>query len=206
MDETEKIIDFLNESLKARGLESTGAVEAAVLLDEAGLLIDDSSKPGEPLRDLLRTGAIAGASKESGRWVIRSTEKGGSAVIPESDSAASAAQESEAPDMTEGFAVRDGGDSLPSRLSIALRFVFSLFFLLVFEVVRLVLQVALLYQYVHLFATRRHSELVRTFCNRVTVYSYKILRYATLNENEKPFPLNSYPEDLEPPEAEVRFD
>jgi hypothetical protein len=44
------------------------AVEAARELDRLGLLRDSSSRPGKPLRDLLRAGRIENARQDGGRW------------------------------------------------------------------------------------------------------------------------------------------
>lgn len=47
------------------------AVEAAALLDKAGVLKDSLSRPGKPLREILRAGYIAHAYQLSnGRWFI----------------------------------------------------------------------------------------------------------------------------------------
>jgi hypothetical protein len=48
------------------------AVEAAGELDRMGLLVDSRSRPGKPLRDMLRAGQIEHAHQENGgRWFIR---------------------------------------------------------------------------------------------------------------------------------------
>jgi hypothetical protein len=44
------------------------AVEAAEELDRLGLLRDSQSRPGKPLRELLRAGKIDHSHQESGRW------------------------------------------------------------------------------------------------------------------------------------------
>lgn len=44
------------------------AVDAARELDRRGLLRDSPSRPGKPLRDLLRAGQVPGAYQEAGRW------------------------------------------------------------------------------------------------------------------------------------------
>ena len=44
------------------------AVEAARELERLGLLADSASRPGLPLRNLLRDGQIAHAYQEGGRW------------------------------------------------------------------------------------------------------------------------------------------
>jgi hypothetical protein len=40
----------------------------------------------------------------------------------------------------------------------------------------------------------------------VSVYAYRVLRYATLNENEKPFPFDNFPKEIELPDKEVFFE
>jgi len=203
MADAGKINEFFENYFRDNDQDSLGAAEAAKLLDEAGLLADDAAKPGHPLRDLLRGGDIPGASKEAGRWVIRPS---GEAQRDEPSPKGESLLDDEEPDLTEGFAVRDAGDRLPSRWSILIRLLFSLVFLLVFEILRLIVHVALLYQYVQLFITRRPSEPVRSFCNGLSGYAYRVLRFATLCENDKPFPLNPLPEEIEAVDKEVRFE
>jgi hypothetical protein len=70
------ISDFLQQRLEREGITEIGAVQAAQWLDAAGLLRDSQSRPGKPLRDILRnareTRAIVGAYQESNRrWKIR---------------------------------------------------------------------------------------------------------------------------------------
>jgi hypothetical protein len=67
----DKINHFLQMQLAGQGMEFVGAVEAAQWLDQAGLLWDSTKRPGKPLRELLRSGMIAGRRQEpSGRWYI----------------------------------------------------------------------------------------------------------------------------------------
>jgi hypothetical protein len=78
------ITDFLQSKLAMLALEDVPAVVAARWLDDAGLLRDSGSRPGKPLRDLLRAAKIGYAeqrpSTPNGRWFIVS--RGGSRVAP----------------------------------------------------------------------------------------------------------------------------
>lgn len=66
-----KINDFLQENLRRKGLYEVSAVEAARWLNQAGLLRDSLSRPGLPLRKLLRDGKIVGQRQEPNkRWFI----------------------------------------------------------------------------------------------------------------------------------------
>jgi hypothetical protein len=71
---SDKITAHLQSALRRQGRIELAAVEAAVLLDEAGLLRDSPSRPGKPLRDLLRKGLVGGAEQRppqpNGRWFI----------------------------------------------------------------------------------------------------------------------------------------
>jgi hypothetical protein len=71
---------FLQEELSRRGLDEAGAVEAAGWLDRAGMLRDSSSRPGLPLRNLLRADCIEGAeqrpARKYGHWFIRRMDEG----------------------------------------------------------------------------------------------------------------------------------
>jgi hypothetical protein len=65
----------IQEQLAARSISDASAVEAARWLDEQGLLADSDSRPGKPLRDLLRRGLIEGQRLDpNGRWHISRSE------------------------------------------------------------------------------------------------------------------------------------
>ncbi|GAB7022084.1 DUF4389 domain-containing protein [Salidesulfovibrio brasiliensis] len=89
------------------------------------------------------------------------------------------------------------------RISILKRLAVTLVCLLVFEIVRLIVQVSTLFQYAWLLLTKNYSGPLRRFNNRLSLYAYRLLRYATLNENERPFPFDEFPAEGEPaPEPE----
>jgi hypothetical protein len=68
------ISDFLQRELRRRRLHEVPAVPAANWLEKAHLLQDSKSRPGKPLRDLLRAGAIRGSDQRpprpNGRWFV----------------------------------------------------------------------------------------------------------------------------------------
>ena len=37
-------------------------------------------------------------------------------------------------------------------------------------------------------------------------YGYRLMRYLTLNENQRPFPFSQFPAEVEPPDDAVRFE
>ena len=92
-----------------------------------------------------------------------------------------------------------------TRKGIAIRLFYTIFFFIVFEIIKLILQVTLLFQYVYLFITSKYSEPLREFSNKLSVYAYRIMRYVTLNENGRPFPFDKLPEAMEEAESEVTF-
>jgi len=92
------------------------------------------------------------------------------------------------------------------RKKIAIRLLYTVFFLIVFEILKIIIQVSVLFQYVYLFISKTYSNPVRNFTNKVTVYAYKVLRYVTLNENEKPYPFRDFPKEMESPETDVFFE
>ncbi|MEJ2638328.1 MAG: DUF4389 domain-containing protein [Desulfosarcinaceae bacterium] len=91
------------------------------------------------------------------------------------------------------------------RTDIAIRLLYTIFFLIVFEILKLIIQVSVLFQYVLLLITRSHNEPLQRFCNKVLSYAYRVMRYVTLNENQRPFPFTDFPPEIEPAEAEIRF-
>ncbi|MDX9708160.1 MAG: DUF4389 domain-containing protein [Trichloromonas sp.] len=182
MTDQHEIIRFIDDYLRTHDLEGLAVADAARLLNEAGLLPDDGQNPGEPLRKLLRDGEIPHARKEQGRW-----------FIPASGAAASETS----PSVTAVTGV--------GRLKILLRLLYAILFLLVFEILRLVVQVTVLGQYLYLLVVGTPSEPLRKFGSRVADYSYRVIRYLTLNENERPYPFTRFPGEIEPPDSEARF-
>lgn len=94
------------------------------------------------------------------------------------------------------------------RSAILIRLIRTIVCFIAFEVVEIALFLLVLFQYGHLLILDKRNEHVRKLSNRLAWYSYRVLRYATLNENTRPFPFNSLPQDgdVEPPARSVRFD
>lgn len=94
------------------------------------------------------------------------------------------------------------------RMSILKRFLVTIVCLLVFELVRLLVQATVLFQFLYMLIARTQSEPLRKFSNRMSFYAYKLLRYSTLNENPKPFPFNEFPKasDCDRPSKTITFD
>lgn len=91
-----------------------------------------------------------------------------------------------------------------SRNNIALRFLYALLCLIALELVKLFIQLTVLFQFLHLLVNRKYSEPLRAFSNRLSAYAYRLIRYVTLNENPRPFPFAEFPYEMEPSE-EPRF-
>jgi D-alanyl-lipoteichoic acid acyltransferase DltB (MBOAT superfamily) len=92
------------------------------------------------------------------------------------------------------------------RKKIIIRLLYTIFFLIVFEILKIIIQVCVLFQYVYLLISKTYNNSVRNFTNKVSVYAYKVLRYVTLNENEKPYPFHDFPLEMELPEGKVFFE
>lgn len=92
-----------------------------------------------------------------------------------------------------------------TRGQIALRLLYTLLFVLVFGILKSIVCLITLFQYVYLFITLQPNEPVRIFANKVISYAYRVLRYITLNENLRPFPFSEFPGEMELPEEEVTF-
>lgn len=101
--------------------------------------------------------------------------------------------------------MNDQPKTAASRGQIALRLLYTLFFVAVFCILKLIIYLTTLFQYVYLFITLQHSEPTRTFANKVTTFAYRVWRYITLNENRRPFPFTEFPEAMESPDEEVTF-
>ena len=75
----------------------------------------------------------------------------------------------------------------------------SLLFALVLNVLETVTFVVVAFQLFYAFFTRRDpGDEVTRFGNRLATYHYRILRYVTFNEDQKPFPFGDFPEAIEP--------
>jgi hypothetical protein len=92
------------------------------------------------------------------------------------------------------------------RKKIVVRLLYTVFFFIVFEILKIIIQVSVLFQYVYLLISKTYSNPVRNFTNKVSVYAYRVLRYVALNDNEKPYPFHDFPQEMELPEAEVLFE
>jgi len=93
-----------------------------------------------------------------------------------------------------------------TRKQICVRLLFTLLFLIIFEVLKLVIQITVVFQFIYLLITRKYSDPLRNFSNKVATYAYKIIRYMTLNGNYRPFPFNDFPAVMEKAEGQASFD
>ena len=91
-------------------------------------------------------------------------------------------------------------DYFMQRKNIAIRLLYTILFIVVLELLKVVVQLIVLFQFVYLLITRSSNEPVRNFGNKVVAFAYRVMRYVTLNENTKPFPFAPFPEEIEPPE------
>lgn len=89
---------------------------------------------------------------------------------------------------------------LVSRKQIGIRLLYTLFYLIAFEILKTVIQLIVVFQYIYLLITKKHNEPVRAFSNKVSAYAYRMLRYMTLNENKRPFPFSDFTTEIDPPE------
>ena len=93
----------------------------------------------------------------------------------------------------------------PSRKDILIRLLYTVLYLLIFEIIKLIVQVAVVFQYIFLIITLDYNKPIRNFSNKLATYTYDVIRYLTLNKNPRPFPFNDYPEPLEEPVEQVTF-
>jgi len=93
-----------------------------------------------------------------------------------------------------------------SRSKIGMRLLYTLLFLIVFEILKTVVQVIALFQYIILFITKAPNASLRNVSNKIASYAYRVLRYVTLLENQRPYPFAKFPEELHPAEEETTFE
>ena len=93
-----------------------------------------------------------------------------------------------------------------SRKQIGIRLLYTVLYLIVFEVLKVVIQITTVFQFIYLLVTRKYSEPLRRFSNKVATYAYQVIRYLTLNANFRPFPFHDFPAEMDQPEDPVSFD
>ncbi len=93
-----------------------------------------------------------------------------------------------------------------SRARILVRLLFTVLYLVLFGVVHFLITLAVAFQYIILLITLKPSEPLRRVANQLAAYGYRVMRYLTLNDNLQPFPLSEFPQEMEPPVREVRFE
>ena len=93
-----------------------------------------------------------------------------------------------------------------SRKQIAIRLLYTLLYVAIMEVVKTIILLVTILEYFLLMITLQHNETARSFANRVATYGYRLMRYVTLNENQRPFPFADFPEEIELPDEEISFD
>ncbi len=84
------------------------------------------------------------------------------------------------------------------RKNIGVRFIFFLFFIIVWAIVETAIFILVIFQFIFLFIFTKHSEPIKTLSHKLTVYLYRVLRYVTFNENLKPYPFSKFPVIIEP--------
>jgi hypothetical protein len=102
--------------------------------------------------------------------------------------------------------MNEEAQGLASRKQIAIRLLYTLLYAAIFEVVETIILLVAVFEYFLLLITLRHNEPARTFANKVATYGYRLMRYLTLNENQRPFPFSEFPAEIELPDEEVSFD
>jgi Domain of unknown function (DUF4389) len=95
---------------------------------------------------------------------------------------------------------------LITRNQIAIRLLYTLLYAAIFMVVKTIVLLITLFEYFFLLVTLQHNEPARKFANKVATYAYRLMRYMTLNENQRPFPFSEFPAEIELPDEEVRFE
>jgi hypothetical protein len=94
---------------------------------------------------------------------------------------------------------------LPSRKAIAMRLLYTVFFLVALEIVKTAIQLAVVFHYVYLFIAQQPCEPLRRFANRAATYAYELLRYLSLNTNARPYPFAPFPDEKDQPGETVTF-
>ncbi len=92
------------------------------------------------------------------------------------------------------------------RGKIGVRLMYTLLFVLILSLMNFIIQLIAVMQFVILLLTKSYSEPLRSFSNKASVYVYRLIRYITLNDNNKPFPFVDFPAEMERPDGFARFE
>ena len=96
--------------------------------------------------------------------------------------------------------------SVVSGKQIGIRLLYTILFLVILGIVLVIVKVVVVFQFIYFFSNRKPNESVRQFSNKISTYGYRIFRYITLTESQRPFPFTNFPPELEPPEEQITFD
>jgi len=107
----------------------------------------------------------------------------------------------ESPEQTEEEQI-----PVVSRKQIGIRLLYTILFLFILGIVIVIVKLVVFFQFIYFFITQKPNESVRQFSNKISTYGYRIFRYITLNESQRPFPFTDLPPELEPPEEQITFD
>ena len=69
-----------------------------------------------------------------------------------------------------------------------------LFFFLVFYVVKLIIGLIALVQFVMVLINGEPEPRLKEFSGRINRYGYQIMQFLTFNDDHKPFPFSEFPE------------
>jgi len=92
----------------------------------------------------------------------------------------------------------NGQKPIVSGKQIAIRLLYTVLFLVILGIVLFIVKVVVIFQFIYLFSIRKPNESVRQFSNKVSAYGYRIFRYVTLNESQRPYPFADLPPELDP--------
>ncbi|MDF3055489.1 MAG: putative lipase [Gammaproteobacteria bacterium] len=90
------------------------------------------------------------------------------------------------------------GGTQKSNLAVSeklLRLLFMLFFVLCHYIIRLIVYVLAIAQFLVVLVTSKPHEGLRKFGQALSYYAYQILQFLTYNTEEKPFPFSPWPQD-----------
>jgi hypothetical protein len=102
--------------------------------------------------------------------------------------------------------MNDESQVTASRKKIAIRMLYTVLYVAIFEILKTIILLITLFEYFFLLITLRHNEPARAFANKVAAYGYRVMRYLTLNENQRPFPFSEFPGEIELPDEAVTFE
>ena len=92
------------------------------------------------------------------------------------------------------------------RKQMGLRLLNTVFFLFILQITVSLTILTVFFQFAYLLFFLKHSEEIRQVTNKMCGFVFELMRYITLNSNERPFPFKEFPKEMAVSAKTISFD